>query len=45
MGETLFDQTRGIKGRVRYRQCKHRVWVIDNYEHKDRDWETQPQHC
>ena len=31
---TAHEKTRGIRGRVRFRRCEHRVWVIDNYEAK-----------
>ncbi len=33
-GQTGAQRERGIKGRIKYRQCEHRVWVIDNYEYK-----------
>ena len=32
--KTGHDRTRGIRGRIKFRQCHHGVWVIDNYEPK-----------
>jgi len=33
--KTNFEKTRGIKGRVKFRTCKHGNWIIENYEPKD----------
>ena len=33
--ETVFDKTRGIKARLKYRMCEHGKVLIDNYEPKD----------
>lgn len=34
-GPTGFDRTRGIKGRIKFRTCRHGRWVIENYIAKE----------
>lgn len=33
--KTLFDETRGIKGRIKDRFCEHGKWVIEDYIETD----------
>lgn len=33
-GKTMHDRQRGVRGRVKYRQCQHAVWIVDNYVDK-----------
>lgn len=32
--KTGAEKDRGIKGRIKFKMCSHRVWVIENYEAK-----------